>query len=309
MLFDNVPIELLRQLTLPSMECPKSELDRITEELKAFDFDTDGLCAENSRYRLFRDTDSRVAVFLVLPTPEEPDSGLVHYLFYQKSTSNFAASPITIDVKVDCPDGTVGIVSLAFNCVEAAFQLAKAAYANDWESLELIYFATTPKECKKLGRKIKGLNVEGWKAQSPYVMVELLLVKLEQTTDLQAFLSTIEIKAIKHSISFPDRLYVSESTVEDTFWGTSMNTGDLLKVYLSAPPSEILKEFQAMPVDILRNNDEVRFSAFYAGKGFLGRAYIHAIRFYKNYLAEPRSPLKKLKPNSDAPAADKAAEA
>ena len=92
--------------------------------------------------------------------------------------SNFAYRPFTIgDQK--------------FNSVEQYFQYKKAEFAGDFSSMQAILNAKQASVARSLGRKVRGLNVDGWDKISESVMKEGLFASFAQNENaLEALLAT-----------------------------------------------------------------------------------------------------------------------
>jgi len=101
-----------------------------------------------------------------------------------------------------------------FYNTEQAFMWAKANYFNDFEMADLILNTPNPRECKKLGRRVRNFNTESWALASFAIMTNVNISKFAQNEDLGDIL-----------ISTGNRTLV-EASPYDKIWGIGMNMLD-----------------------------------------------------------------------------------
>jgi len=101
---------------------------------------------------------------------------------------------------------------------EQYFMYQKAMYFNDTEIAELIKNTEHPKECKKLGRKVKNFDDTIWGAARFGVMNDAVLAKFSQNEELKKALLYFRKKGY-HFI---------EGSPYDKIWGVGINYNDPL---------------------------------------------------------------------------------
>jgi ribA/ribD-fused uncharacterized protein len=94
----------------------------------------------------------------------------------------------------------------------------KAITFNDHETADLILKAETPKEAKKLGRKVKDFNDDTWNLKKEDVMRAALYKKFTQNKELRDFLLNPE---------FDGKTFV-EASPYDKIWGVGLEETDPL---------------------------------------------------------------------------------
>ena len=124
-----------------------------------------------------------------------------YVLFWEGCFSNFYPCKIVRD----------GIV---FKSSEHLFMYQKAKYFHDDETAAEILKADTPKEAKKLGRKVKGFNDRDWAYGREYAMRVALLAKFTQNEDLKE-----ELISDKYN-----GLQFVEASPYDNIWGIGYDT-------------------------------------------------------------------------------------
>ena len=75
-----------------------------------------------------------------------------------------------------------------YHTSEQYIQKMKADFSNDRETAAQIMLATTPYECKRLGRSVKNCNVEAWNSAAMDLCYPGLLSKFQQNPGLSSFL-------------------------------------------------------------------------------------------------------------------------
>ena len=130
-----------------------------------------------------------------------------YVFFWGGELSNF--HPCDIEFVYD--DRTIKCTSS-----EQFFMYWKAITFEDYETSELILKAETPKEAKKLGRKVKGFNEDTWNLKKEDVMRVALYKKFTQNKELKEFLLNPE---------FDGKKFV-EASPFDTIWGIGRGEND-----------------------------------------------------------------------------------
>lgn len=121
-----------------------------------------------------------------------------YVLFWGTVFSNFAITPYKSQ------DGK------EFFCTEQEFMYRKACLFDDYEIAEQIRRASTPKECKVLGRKVKNFDNQVWDKVRYEVMYHACKSKFTQDKD-----------AHKALMSYPGKTFV-EASPYDTIWGIGL---------------------------------------------------------------------------------------
>ena len=83
-----------------------------------------------------------------------------------------------------------------YHTSEQYIQKMKADFCNDRDASAQIMLATTPYECKKLGRGVKNCNVEAWNSAAMDLCYPGLLSKFKQNPGLSSFLRNTRNKTI-----------------------------------------------------------------------------------------------------------------
>lgn len=96
-----------------------------------------------------------------------------------------------------------------FHSSEQAFMYCKAAFFEDWEIAEKIYKAESPKEAKKLGRKVRNFEESEWAQVSKAYMEWVLRCKFDQHPEMKAKLLSPE---------YDGKVFV-EASPYDRIWG------------------------------------------------------------------------------------------
>ena len=123
-----------------------------------------------------------------------------YVLFWGTIFSNFAYTPYT------SPDGK------EFFCAEQEFAYRKACLFNDEKTAEMILGATSPKQCKILGRKVINFDEEVWHKVRYDVMYNACKSKFTQNEF-----------AHKELMSYPGKTFVAADPYdEDGIWGIGL---------------------------------------------------------------------------------------
>ncbi|MGC9650933.1 NADAR family protein [Staphylococcus warneri] len=105
---------------------------------------------------------------------------------------------------------------IEFDSSEKAFMYCKAMLFNDVEIGEKILNSKSPKDCKKLGRKVRGFNEEIWKEKREKYMKIILLEKFKSNKYLRDKLLSTGNKIIVECSPF------------DKVWGIGIGVDDLM---------------------------------------------------------------------------------
>jgi ribA/ribD-fused uncharacterized protein len=100
---------------------------------------------------------------------------------------------------------------LEFNCAEQFMMAGKAKLFKDEEIFEKIMNSASPREQKKLGRKVKNFDVDSWNAVARDVVTLGNYNKFTQNADL-----------LNELISNKDKEFV-EASPYDTLWGIGLS--------------------------------------------------------------------------------------
>ena len=119
----------------------------------------------------------------------------------QSPLSNFHMSTFTIENE-------------SFHSVEQFFQYSKAVLAKDKTSMYSIKNATTPKKCKEIGDRVKGLDRTLWENRCITIMSQGCLAKFQQNAKLKEFLPGTGTRT------------PVEASPSDLFWGAGFRLGD-----------------------------------------------------------------------------------
>ena len=87
-------------------------------------------------------------------------------------------------------------VSSRQDCSEQFIQACKASFSSDTEVLEQIMQASTPLECKNLGKTVKDCDLKKWNQEASELCYQGLLEKFKQYPGLSAFLKNTGTKTI-----------------------------------------------------------------------------------------------------------------
>lgn len=113
-----------------------------------------------------------------------------HVFFYKKWLSNFHRCKFDWKFVYKGSDSEVGLQTdtMTFFCTEQAFMWAKAIYFGDDEIAEKIMNATSPSECKKLGREVRNYNDVAWSKIRYEIMRDVNYAKFSQNMELRIML-------------------------------------------------------------------------------------------------------------------------
>lgn len=136
---------------------------------------------------------------------DKPSTEGETYFYGKKSPfSNF----FEIDLEID---------KQFYFCVEQYMMHQKAVLFGDTERADEILAATTPKECKELGRAIQGFDEVIWNQHRERIVMEGCRAKFDQYDDLkQALLDT-------------DQTLLVEASPYDRIWGIGLSEADARK--------------------------------------------------------------------------------
>jgi ribA/ribD-fused uncharacterized protein len=103
---------------------------------------------------------------------------------------------------------------ITFFCLEQAFMYSKAMVFRDFETAALILKQTDPKECKRLGRTVRGFNDRAWNERKVNIVYSLCKEKFKQNIALKTFLlSTAGYELV-------------EANPNDAIWGIGVGLDD-----------------------------------------------------------------------------------
>lgn len=128
-----------------------------------------------------------------------------HVFFWGSWLSNWYPAPFTLTDSLDN--------ELTFRTSEQYFMWRKAMEFKDEETAKKILEAETPKEAKKLGRKVKGFDDSVWDKKKYDVMFTANVHKYHQNPPLAVWL-------IDHM--FDNKQFV-EASPYDKIWGIGMS--------------------------------------------------------------------------------------
>lgn len=103
---------------------------------------------------------------------------------------------------------------MKFNCMEQFMMVAKAKLFNDEESVKKIMATDSPREQKKLGRKVKGFNNDEWAKVRHDIILLGTIAKYKQNPKLLDLL-----------FATGNNTFV-ECSPYDTIWGIGMSMDD-----------------------------------------------------------------------------------
>ena len=110
-----------------------------------------------------------------------------YFLFWNGWPSNWTAAPFELN-------------SEHYDCVEQWMMAEKARTFNDDESLQAIMKSRSPAEQKRLGRGVKGFDVEKWASVCFDTVLQGSLAKYRQNPDLlEKLLATEELVFVEAS--------------------------------------------------------------------------------------------------------------
>ena len=101
---------------------------------------------------------------------------------------------------------------------EQYFMFQKAMYFNDTEIAELIKNTEHPRDCKKLGRKVRGFDEAQWNKVKYNIMYDAVLAKFSQNEELKKALLYFRNKAYNFV----------EGSPYDKIWGVGIYYNDPL---------------------------------------------------------------------------------
>jgi len=104
---------------------------------------------------------------------------------------------------------------------EKSIMLCKAALFQDGESFDLIASASTPQECKKLGRGVRGFDEEVWARTVCAVAVTIVFQKF----------SSKHLAAEREVLLRTGEQLLAEASPRDALWGIGAGTHDDTLVY------------------------------------------------------------------------------
>lgn len=105
-------------------------------------------------------------------------------------------------------------MGITFNCSEQAMMWLKAMYFGDHETAQEILAEKSPREQKRLGRKVKNFDKARWDAVCEDLMVPVLVAKFQQDARcLQAMLASGITELV-------------EASPDDTIWGIGLEEND-----------------------------------------------------------------------------------
>ncbi len=131
-----------------------------------------------------------------------------------------------------------------FTSSEQLFMYFKASYFEDEEIVDKILKSTTPKEAKKLGRKVRGFDEEKWSKMKRLFMKTAVYNKFKQNTPLTCKLLHPDLR---------NKIFV-EASPYDKIWGIGVGWNDpdlltkewgqnLLGEIIGEVRDELLKEY------------------------------------------------------------------
>jgi len=112
-----------------------------------------------------------------------------------------------------CPS-TFEIVGVKYNCCEQYMMAQKALLFNDIESHKMIMYATSPRDQKAFGRRVKGFDKDKWEAVCREIVYDANYAKFTQNPAMMAEL-----------LATGDREIV-EASPEDKIWGIGLHEND-----------------------------------------------------------------------------------
>lgn len=125
-----------------------------------------------------------------------------YVLFWGSIFSNFAITPY------------VSFDGIEFYCTEQEFMYRKAMLFDDYESAKKIRMASTPRECKVLGRNVKNFDNVIWDKLRYDVMYNACKAKFTQDEE-----------AHNQLMSYPGKTFV-EASPYDRIWGIGLGEYD-----------------------------------------------------------------------------------
>lgn len=126
-----------------------------------------------------------------------------NYIFFWGGSvlSNWADTPLILpNINITVPTS------------EHYFMYLKAIYFNDVETAEEILKSKTPRDAKKLGRKVKNFSEELWRDERENAMLTALRLKFQQSSKFRKII----VAAKKSNLEF------AEASPHDNIWGIGM---------------------------------------------------------------------------------------
>lgn len=126
-----------------------------------------------------------------------------NYIFFWGGSvlSNWADTPLILpNINITVPTS------------EHYFMYLKAIYFNDVETAEEILKSKTPRDAKKLGRKVKNFSEELWRNERENAMLTALRLKFQQSSKFRKII----VAAKKSNLEF------AEASPHDSIWGIGM---------------------------------------------------------------------------------------
>lgn len=126
-----------------------------------------------------------------------------NYIFFWGGSvlSNWADTPLILpNINITVPTS------------EHYFMYLKAIYFNDVETAEEILKSKTPRDAKKLGRKVKNFSEELWRNERENAMLTALKLKFQQSSKFRKII----VAAKKSNLEF------AEASPHDSIWGIGM---------------------------------------------------------------------------------------
>ena len=223
------PTDKINAMVLEISNIGYSKTSEIDDEMLQILFKW-GFCRDpNAESVLYLKTDYYCIVIVL---PDETSDGYFHFASYHYTVSNFTNGKITATIGTG-DDAT----TICFPCLEAAFQVMKAVYANDMDAILKIFQAETPGKCKEAGGDIK-FSKEGlaeWDQAAPSVMEALLVEKIKQNVNVEHFFQSIERFANVFEIPLTN-IKFPEANIKGGKWGTGLNVGGTLEAIIAGNP-------------------------------------------------------------------------
>jgi len=152
-----------------------------------------------------------------------PNGKLDAIPFWGGFMSNWHPSPFIID-------------GINYNCVEQHMMFNKAKYFGDIESAKKVLAADSPREQKKLGRKVSGFDAVQWRAVCYDICIEGVYHKFLQNEELKLKL-----------IATGDSILI-EGSPYDKIWGIGVDWEDDDCYYVERWNGDNLLGFMLMEV-------------------------------------------------------------
>lgn len=126
--------------------------------------------------------------------------------------------------------------NIEYRTAEQYMMAEKARLFNDQQILSAIMAATTPKEAKQLGRKIRNFNPKVWDTHKKAIVTKGNYAKFSQNPDLKKYL-----------LQTGDKILV-ESSPYDNIWGIGLDSTEARAIHPSNWPGQNLLGFCLMEV-------------------------------------------------------------